>query len=40
MQPLLTSGDGGSTWKPLDVGQARDVLGVALGVDAYRLGNG
>ena len=36
-QPLLMSDNGGSTWKPLDIGEAKDVLGAALGVDRQNL---
>jgi photosystem II stability/assembly factor-like uncharacterized protein len=35
--PLQTSGDGGTTWKALDVGEARNALAVALGVDRQNL---
>lgn len=36
-QPLLMSDNGGSSWKPLDIGEAKDVLGAALGVDRQNL---
>ena len=35
--PLQTSGDGGATWKALDVGEARHAPSVALGVDRQNL---
>jgi photosystem II stability/assembly factor-like uncharacterized protein len=35
--PLQTSSDGGTTWKVLDVGEARHALSVALGIDRQNL---
>ena len=35
--PLQSSTDGGTSWKRLDVGEAKHVLGVALGVDRQNL---
>jgi photosystem II stability/assembly factor-like uncharacterized protein len=36
-QPLQWSNDGGRTWKPLDIGEAKDVLAAVLGVDRQHL---